>query len=65
MPAGYSAGQADFGTAFTALLTAAGLTVDGVLRALPEDRRGRVSPSTLVSDRSYGHRGAHDAYAVT
>jgi hypothetical protein len=47
MPPRHSAGQADFGTAFTALLAAAGLTGDGVRGALPEDRRGRVGRSTL------------------
>jgi DNA-binding CsgD family transcriptional regulator/tetratricopeptide (TPR) repeat protein len=55
MPGRYSAGQADFGTAFTALLAAAGLTVDGVLRALPEDRRGRVSRSTLYGWKKGQH----------
>ena len=55
MPARCSASQADFGTAFTALLAAAGLTVDGVLRALPEDRRGRVSRSTLYGWRKGEH----------
>ena len=55
MPARYSASQADFGTAFTALLAAAGLTVDGVLGALPEDRRGRVSRSTLYDWRKGQH----------
>jgi len=55
MPARYSDSQADFGTAFTALLAAAGLTVDAVLRALPEDRRGRVSRSTLYDWRKGEH----------
>jgi DNA-binding CsgD family transcriptional regulator len=55
MPARYSASQTDFGTAFTALLAAAGLTVDGVLRALPEDRRGRVSRSTLYDWKKGQH----------
>ena len=47
MPPTHSAGQADFGTASTALLAAAGLTVDGVRSARPGDRRGRVGRSTL------------------
>ena len=55
MPARYSASQADFGTALTALLAAAGLTVDGVLGALPEDRRGRVSRSTLYDWKKGQH----------
>jgi DNA-binding CsgD family transcriptional regulator/tetratricopeptide (TPR) repeat protein len=55
MPARYSASQADFGTAFTELLAAAGLTVDGVLGALPEDRRGRVSRSTLYDWKKGEH----------
>ena len=55
MPARYFASQADFGTAFTALLAAAGLTVDGVFGALPEDRRGRVSRSTLYDWRKGKH----------
>ena len=55
MPPRHSVGQADFGEAFTALLTAAGLTVDGVLGALPEDRHGRVSRSTLYDWRKGQH----------
>ena len=55
MPARYSASHADFGTAFTALLAAAGLTVDGVLGALLEDRRGRVSRSTLYDWKKGQH----------
>ena len=47
MPARDSADPAGFGVAFTALLAAAGFTVDGVLGALPGDCRGRVSRSTL------------------
>ena len=38
-----SADQSPFGVAFTALLEAAGLKIDGVLRALPGDRRGQRS----------------------
>jgi len=57
MPPRNSPGQADFGTAFTALLAAAGLTVDGVLGALPEDRR-------VFRDALVGHvrvtLGGHD-----
>ena len=49
------AGPSDFRTAFTALLAAAGLTVDGVLRALPEDRRGQVSRSTLYDWKKGEH----------
>jgi len=55
MPPRHSAGQAEFGTAFTALLAAAGLTVDGALGALPEDRRGRVSRSTLYEWKKGEH----------
>ncbi len=55
MPPRHSAGRADFGTAFTALLAAAGLTVDGVLGALPEDRRGQVSRSTLYDWKKGKH----------
>ncbi|HUL25883.1 MAG TPA: hypothetical protein VLW44_08950 [Streptosporangiaceae bacterium] len=55
MPPRHSAGQAEFGTAFTALLAAAGLTVDGVLGALPEDRRGRVGRSTLYDWKKGEH----------
>ena len=55
MPPRHSASRADFGTAFTALLAAAGLTVDGVLRALPEDRRGQVSRSTLYDWKKAKH----------
>jgi hypothetical protein len=55
MPPRNSVGQADFGTAFTALLAAAGLTVDGILRALPEDCRGRVSRSTLYDWKKGQH----------
>ena len=55
MPATYSVSRADFGTAFTALLAAAGLTVAGVLGALPEDRRGRVSRSTLYDWKKGEH----------
>ena len=55
MPPSDSAGPADFGTAFTALLAAAGLTVDGVLSALPPGRRGRVSRSTLYDWKKGEH----------
>jgi DNA-binding CsgD family transcriptional regulator/tetratricopeptide (TPR) repeat protein len=55
MPTRYSADQADFGSSFTTLLAAAGLTVDGVLRTLPEDRRGRVSRSTLYDWKKGQH----------
>jgi hypothetical protein len=55
MPPRHSADRADFGTAFTALLAAGELTVDGVLRALPEDRRGRVSRSTLYDWKKGEH----------
>ena len=48
------------GAAFTALLAAAGFTVDGVLGALPEDCRGRVSRSTLY-DWKKGQRLPLDA----
>lgn len=41
--------------ALTALLAAAGLTVDGVLRALPEGPRGRVSRSTLYDWKKGQH----------
>ena len=55
MPPRHSADQADFGTAFTALLAAAGLTVDGVRSALPKDRRGRVGRSTLYDWKKGQH----------
>ena len=55
MPPSDSVGPADFGTAFTALLAAAGLTVDGVLSALPPGRRGRVSRSTLYDWKKGEH----------
>jgi hypothetical protein len=55
MSANGSAVSSDFRTAFTALLAAAGLTVDGVLRALPEDRRGQVSRSTLYDWKKGEH----------
>ena len=55
MPARDSAGPAGFGAAFTALLAAAGFTVDGVLDALPEDCRGRVSRSTLYDWKKGQH----------
>jgi hypothetical protein len=55
MPRRHSADGADSGTAFTALLAAAGLSVDGVLVALPEDRRGRVSRSTLYDWKKGEH----------
>ena len=55
MPARHSADPSGFGAAFTALLAAAGLTVDGVLGALPEDRRGRVSRSTLYDWKKGQH----------
>ena len=55
MPARDSADPAGFGAAFTALLAAAGFTVDGVLGALPEDRRGRVSRSMLYDWKKGQH----------
>ncbi len=55
MPARRSADPSGFGAAFTSLLTAAGLTVDGVLGALPEDCRGRVSRSTLYDWKKGQH----------
>ena len=55
MPARDSGGPAGFGAAFTALLVAAGFTVDGVLGALPEDCRGRVSRSTLYEWKKGQH----------
>ena len=55
MSANGSAVSSDFRTVFTALLAAAGLTVDGVLRALPEDRRGQVSRSTLYDWKKGEH----------
>jgi len=55
MPARHSADPSGFGAAFTALLAAAGLTVDAVLGALPEDRRGRVSRSTLYDWKKGQH----------
>ena len=55
MPARDSADPSGFGAAFTALLAAAGLTVDGVLGALPEDCRGRVSRSTLYDWKKGQH----------
>ena len=55
MPARDSAGPARFGAAFTALLAAAGFTVDGVLGALPEDCRERVSRSTLYDWKKGQH----------
>lgn len=47
MPPNQSADPSPFGVAFTALLDAAGLSVDGVLRSMPGDCRGQVSRSTL------------------
>ena len=55
MPARDSADPAGFGAAFTALLAAAGFTVDGVLGALPGDCRGRVSRSTLYDWKKGQH----------
>ena len=55
MPARQSADPSGFGAAFTALLAAAGLTVDGVLGALPEDHRGQVSRSTLYDWKKGQH----------
>ena len=55
MPARHSADPSGFGVAFTALLAAAGFTVDGVLGALPEDCRGRVSRSTLYDWKKGQH----------
>ena len=55
MPARDSADPSGFGAAFTALLAAAGFTVDGVLGALPEDHRGRVSRSTLYDWKKGQH----------
>jgi hypothetical protein len=55
MPARDSANPAGFGAAFTALLAAAGFTVDGVLGALPEDYRKRVSRSTLYDWKKGQH----------
>jgi hypothetical protein len=55
MPPRHSAGEADFGTAFTELLAAAGLTVGGVRSALPEDRRGRIGRSTLYDWKKGQH----------
>ena len=55
MPARRSVGPAGFGAAFTALLAAAGFTVDGVLGALPEDCRRRVSRSTLYDWKKGQH----------
>lgn len=55
MPARDSAGPAGFGAAFTALLAAAGFTVDGVLGALPEDCCERVSRSTLYDWKKGQH----------
>ena len=55
MPARHSADPPGFGAAFTALLAAAGLTVDAVLGALPENRRGRVSRSTLYDWKKGQH----------
>ena len=55
MPARRSADPSGFGTAFTTLLAAAGLTVDRVLGALPEDCRGRVSRSTLYDWKKGEH----------
>ena len=55
MPARDSADPAGFGAAFTALLAAAGFTVDGVLGALPEDCRERVSRSTLYDWKKGQH----------
>ena len=55
MPARDSAGPAGFGAAFTVLLAAAGFTVDGVLGALPEDCRERVSRSTLYDWKKGQH----------
>ena len=55
MPARRSGDPSGFGAAFTTLLAAAGLTVDGVLGALPEDCRGRVSRSTLYDWKKGQH----------
>ena len=55
MPASHSADPPGFGASFTVLLAAAGLTVDGLLRALPEDCRGRVSRSTLYDWKKGQH----------
>jgi len=55
MPARDSADPSGFGAAFTALLAAAGLTVDGVLGALREDCRGRVSRSTVYDWKKGQH----------
>ena len=55
MPVRDSAGPSGFGAAFTALLAAAGFTVDAVLGALPEDCRGRVSRSTLYDWKKGQH----------
>jgi hypothetical protein len=50
-----ASGPDAIGVAFTALLDAAGLTVDGVLHALPGDRRGQVSRSTLYGWKNGQH----------
>jgi hypothetical protein len=55
MPASHSAVPSGFGAAFNVMLAASGLTVDGVLRALPEDRRGQVSRSTLYDWKKGQH----------
>ena len=55
MPQNQAADPTPFGVAFTALLDAAGLTVDGVLHALPGDRRVQVSRSTLYDWRNGRH----------
>jgi DNA-binding CsgD family transcriptional regulator/tetratricopeptide (TPR) repeat protein len=65
MPARHSADPSGFGAAFTALLAAAGLTVDAVLGALPEDRRGRVSRSTLYDWKKGQHLPLDASGALT
>jgi hypothetical protein len=55
MPRNQAADPTPFSVAFTALLDAAGLTVDGVLHALPGDRRVQVSRSTLYDWKTGQH----------
>lgn len=55
MPGMPSRTPSDFGAAFTALLNAAGLTVDTLLEALQEVDRGSVSRSTLYDWRRGDH----------
>ena len=55
MPPRHSVGQADFGTALTELLAAAGLTVDRVRSAVPEDRLEQVGRSTLYDWKTGQH----------